>query len=191
MRALNITLALAWALWVGGADLVSAQHARVGLGTPATPDQIRGWDIDVRPDGVGLPAGTGTVEKGEKIYAEQCAACHGENGENPAKGFDRLAGGKGTLSTPRPVRTVGSNWAYAATIFDYVRRAMPFTAPQSLAPDEVYSVVAYLLYINDIVPREAALDAQTLPKVKMPNADGFIPDGRPDVEGMKCNADCK
>jgi len=188
MRALNITVALAGLLWV---DVASAQHARVGFGTPATPDQIGGWDIDVRPDGSGLPQGTGTVERGEKIYAEQCAACHGEKGQKPAKGFDQLAGGRGTLASPKPVRTIGSNWPYATTIFDYVRRAMPFPAPQSLTTDEVYSVVAYLLYINDILPKEAVLNAQTLPKVRMPNADGFIPDARPDVDDMKCKRDCQ
>ena len=188
MRALNITIALAGLLWV---DVASAQHARVGFGTLATPDQIGGWDIDVRPDGLGLPQGTGTVERGEEIYAEQCAACHGEKGRKPAKGFDQLAGGRGTLASPKPVRTIGSNWPYATTIFDYVRRAMPFPAPQSLTTDEVYSVVAYLLYINDILPKEAVLNAQTLPKVRMPNADGFIPDARPDVDDMKCKRDCQ
>jgi cytochrome c len=177
--------ALSWA------SLAFAQPAPVGLGTPATPDQIQGWDIDVRPDGSGLPQGSGTVAKGESIYAEQCAVCHGEKGQKPEKGFDQLADGRGTLASAKPVRTVGSNWPYATTVFDYVRRAMPFPSPQSLTPDEVYSVVAYLLYINDIVPREAVLNAQTLPKVRMPNADGFIPDGRPDVDDIKCKRDCR
>src|SRR5918998_4790989 len=105
MRALRITLAFAGLLWV---DVASAQHARLGLGTPATPDQIQGWDIDVRPDGAGLPPGSGTVEMGESIYAQQCAGCHGEKGQNPVQGIDLLVGGRGTLPTPRPVRTVGS-----------------------------------------------------------------------------------
>lgn len=168
-----------------------AQQGRLGLGTPATPEQIRGWDIDVRPDGAGLPPGKGSVEQGERIYAEQCAACHGEKGQNPAKGFDRLVGGKGTLAMPKPVQTIGSYWPYATTIFDYVNRAMPFTAPNSLTADEVYSVVAYLLYLNDIVPRQAVMNAQELKNVKMPNADGFIPDRRPDTEDLKCRVDCK
>ena len=123
MRALRITLALAGLFWV---NVASGEHDRLDIGTPATSEQIRGWDIDVRPDGLGLPPGTGTVEKGERIYAERCAACHGEKGQNPAQGFDQLAGGRGTLATPRPVRTIGSNWPYATTVFDYVRRAMPF-----------------------------------------------------------------
>ena len=187
MRALSITLIFAGLLAAGPA---CAQHGRVGIGTPVTESQIAGWNIDVRPDGTGLPPGQGSVAQGEKIFAEQCAACHGEEGQNPAPGFDRLAGGKGTLASPKPVQTVGSYWAYATTIFDYVYRAMPFSAPQTLTPDEVYSVVAYLLYINDIVPREAVINAQTLPEVKMPNADGFIPDGRPETEDLKCRRDC-
>lgn len=188
MRALSASVALILSFVTGSA---LAQQARFGLGTPAAPELILGWDIDVRPDGAGLPPGKGTVEQGEKVFAEQCAACHGEKGQSPAKGYDRLVGGKGTLATPRPVQTVGSYWPHATTIFDYVNRAMPFTAPNSLTADEVYSVVAYLLYVNDIVPREAVMDARELAKVKMPNADGFIPDGRPDAEGMKCTADCK
>jgi cytochrome c len=110
-----------------------------------------------------------------------------ESGER----FDRLVGGKGTLATPKPVQTVGSYWPYATTIFDYVNRVMPFAAPNSLTADEVYSVVAYLLYVNDILPRQAVMDAQELKKVKMPNADGFIPDGRPDTDDLKCKANCK
>lgn len=188
MRALSASVVVALVFFAGSA---LAQQARLGLGTPATLEQIRGWDIDVRPDGAGLPPGKGTVEQGEKVYAEQCAACHGEKGQNPAKGFDRLVGGKGTLATPKPVQTVGSYWPYATTIFDYVNRAMPFTAPNTLTADEVYSVVAYLLYVNDIVPRQAIMDAQELKKVKMPNAEGFIADGRPDTEDLKCKADCK
>jgi cytochrome c len=188
MQALSKTLLLAVGLFASGA---SAEQARLGLGQPATPEQIRGWDIDVRPDGAGLPAGQGTVAKGEKIFAEQCSACHGEKGQNPAKGFDRLVGGKGTLATPKPVQTVGSYWPYATTLFDYVHRAMPFPAPQTLTADEVYSVVAYLLYLNDIIPRDAVMNARELMKVRMPNADGFIQDGRPDAGDMKCKADCK
>src|SRR5262249_887141 len=137
MRALSVSVAVALFVF---ATPAFAQQARLSLGTPATPEQIRGWDIDVRPDGVGLPPGKGTVEQGEKVYAEQCAACHGEKGQNPAKGFDRLVGGKGTLATAKPVQTIGSYWPYATTVFDYVNRAMPFPAPNSLTTDEVYAV---------------------------------------------------
>jgi cytochrome c len=167
MRAHNAAVAIALAFLSGSAF---AEQARLGIGTPATSEQIRGWDVDVRPDGAGLPPGQGTVAQGEKIFAEQCAACHGEKGQNPAKDFDRLVGGKGTLATPKPVQTVGSYWPYATTVFDYVRRAMPFPAPQSLTPDEVYSVVAYLLYLNEIVPRETVMNAQELKKVRTPTA---------------------
>jgi mono/diheme cytochrome c family protein len=188
MRARSVILGIAMLLY---ADFACAQQSRLGLGTPATETQIKGWNIDVRPDGSGLPAGQGSAAQGERIFEEQCSACHGEKGQNPAKGFDRLAGGQGSLASPRPVQTVGSYWPYATTIFDYVNRAMPFVAPQSLTPDEVYSVVAYLLYINGIVPRDAVMNAQELTKVRMPNADGFIPDGRPDTEDSLCRVSCQ
>lgn len=168
-----------------------AQQPRFGLGTPARPEQIRAWDIDVRPDGAGLPPGKGTVAQGEKIYAEQCSACHGEKGLNPPQGFDRLVGGKGTLATPKPVQTVGSYWPYATTLYDYVNRAMPFTMPNTLSPDDVYSVVAYVLYLNDIVPKDKVMNADELKKVRMPNVNGFIPDARPDVDDLICKTDCK
>ncbi|MBR0799945.1 cytochrome c [Bradyrhizobium jicamae] len=188
MRAYSIAIGIGLTC-LAGAAIAGPGH--FGLGTPVTPEQIRPWDIDVRPDGTGLPPGQGTVEKGEKIFAEQCSACHGDKGQTPAKGFDKLVGGKGTLATAKPVQTVGSYWPYATTIFDYVHRAMPFPSPQSLSNDEVYSVVAYLLYLNDIVPRDTVLNADALKKVKMPNADGFIPDGRPDTPELICKSDCK
>jgi S-disulfanyl-L-cysteine oxidoreductase SoxD len=167
---------------LSGAPLcLRAQEAPpYGLGRAATPQELAGWDIDVRADGQGLPPGSGSVRDGMKVYAERCAACHGDKGEgNP---MDRLAGGAGTLASPNPVRTVGSFWPYATTLFDYVRRAMPFNAPQSLTADQIYAVCAYLLYLNQILPAEAIMDAQTLPKVQMPNRNGFTsPDPRPDV----------
>ena len=151
-----------------------------GIGHVATPAQIAGWDIDVRADGQGLPAGHGSVREGEAIYAQACAGCHGAKGEG--KPADRLVGGFGTLATAKPVRTVGSYWPYATTLFDFVRRAMPFDAPQSLTADQVYAVSAYILYLNDIVPQDTVLDARSLPKVAMPNRNGFTsPDPRPDV----------
>jgi S-disulfanyl-L-cysteine oxidoreductase SoxD len=170
---------------IAGAALAPAPSSandppRYGLGRPATQEEIAGWDIDVRADGAGLPAGHGSVQDGRKIFAETCAACHGERGEG--KAMDRLVGGFGSLATARPIRTVGSYWPYATTLFDYIRRAMPFNAPQSLTPDQVYAVSAYLLYLNGIVPESAVLDAKTLPEVRMPNRNGFTsPDPRPDV----------
>jgi S-disulfanyl-L-cysteine oxidoreductase SoxD len=187
MRTLSAMLGIIGLACVNSA---SAQNPRLGIGTSATHDLIRGWDIDVRFDGVGLPPGRGSVIEGGKIFAEQCAACHGEKAQKPTKSFDRLAGGRGTLATSKPIQTVGSYWPYAPTIFDYVNRAMPFPAPQTLTANEVYAVVAYLLYVNDIVPRDAVMDAHTLAKVKMPNADGFIRDARPDTADSKCANDC-
>jgi len=160
--------------------LLAKDGPRYGLGQPATPADIAGWDIDVRADGKGLPQGRGSVSDGQKIFAETCAACHGEHGEGGP--MDRLVGGVGTLASPNPVKTVGSYWPYAPTLFDYVRRAMPFTAPQSLTADQVYAVCAYILYLNRIIPAGAVLDAQTLPAIEMPNRHGFTsPDPRPDV----------
>jgi cytochrome c len=144
-----------------------------GFGRPATTGELAAADIDVRPDGAGLPPGRGSVAEGEALYATACAACHGEHGEKPVAGSPRLTGGRGTLATPGAVTTVGSYWPYATTLFDYIHRAMPFTAPQSLTPDQVYAVTAYVLRLNDIVPDGTVLDASTLPKVRMPNREGF------------------
>lgn len=161
---------------------------RYNIGQPITPEQLSGWDIDVRPDGAGLPPGKGSVKQGQEVYANACAVCHGDKGEGrrvegAVGGFDRLVGGQGTLDKPAPVVTIGSFWPYATTLFDYVRRAMPFHAPQSLTSDEVYAVSAYLLHLNGIVGEDAALDAKSLAEVKMPNRDGFIHDDpRPDVK---------
>jgi cytochrome c len=162
-------------------DTALATDAHLGIGRAATADEIAGWDIDVRADGQGLPSGHGSVSDGQKIYAETCAACHGQNGEG--KPADQLVGGFGTLATAKPVRTVGSYWPYATTLFDFIRRAMPFNAPQSLTTDQVYAVAAYILYLNKIVPETAVLDANSLPKIEMPNHNGFTsPDPRPDVQ---------
>jgi len=143
-----------------------------GLGRSATPDEIAGWNIDIAPDGAGLPAGKGGVADGGRIFARKCAACHGSRGEG--KPMDALVGGAGTIATGKPLKTVGSYWPYATTLFDYVRRAMPFDAPQSLANDDVYAVSAYVLWLNNIVPEDIVLDAQTLPRVVMPNREAFV-----------------
>jgi len=168
-------------LALGVVGAAPAADTRFGIGRPATPEEISGWDIDVRADGQGLPPGRGSVSEGQKIYAETCAGCHGPSGEG--KPADQLVGGLGTLATEKPVKTVGSYWPYATTLFDFVRRAMPFNAPQSLAPDQVYGVSAYILYLNKIVAADTVLDAESLPKIVMPNRDGFSsPDPRPDVK---------
>jgi hypothetical protein len=142
------------------------------LGRPLTPEEIRKIDITVSPDGRGLPAGSGSVAAGAAVYAKSCQACHGAQGAG--KPQDQLTGGVGSLASGKPVKTPASFWPAATTLFDYVRRAMPITAPQSLTNDEVYAVTAYILSIDGIVPSDAVLDAKSLTLVKMPNRDGFI-----------------
>jgi len=166
-----------------------------GFGKPATPQEIAGWDIDVRPDGTGLPKGRGSVEQGQAIYDDKCASCHGTFGESNS--YLQLAGGVGSLKTDQPVRTTGSKLNYATTLWDYINRAMPFTAPQTLKPDEVYALTAYVLNLNDILPADAVLDQDSLPKVKMPNRDGFTTqhgfmtrDGKPDTHNTACMTNC-
>jgi cytochrome c len=160
---------------------VSTPEARYGFGEPATAEQIAGWDIDVKPDGSGLPPGSGSVKQGEALFARLGAKCHGAKGEG-TDAAPPLVGGQGTLATDAPLKTVGSFWPYATTLYDYIHRAMPADAPQSLTPEEVYALCAYLLYLNGIVPEDAVLDAQSLPQVVMPNHAGFTsPDPRPDV----------
>jgi len=149
------------------------------VGRVATKDEIRAWNIDVPPTGEGLPAGQGTVKQGAQVFAAKCAMCHGPTGTEGPK--DKLVGGRNTLASPKPVRTVGSYWPYAPTLYDYINRAMPFNVPGSLTPEEIYSVIAWLLFKNEIVPEDAVMDAKSLPQVQMPNRDGFIPDQRPDV----------
>ncbi len=163
---------------------------RYGLGTVATPEQIAGWDIDVRPDGQGLPPGQGNVLAGEELYLQQCAVCHGEFGEGSGR-YPVLVGGEASLATDDPVKTLGSYWPYAPTIFDYIRRTMPFGAAQTLSDDHVYALTAFLLYMNEIVDEDFVADPTSLPAVEMPNRDGFIPDERPDVpKSVPCMSNC-
>ena len=142
------------------------------LGQPVRETDIAGWDISIAPDGGGLPAGRGTSAQGARVYEAKCQTCHGAKGVGQPN--DRLVGGQGTLASKAPVRTVGSYWPYASTVFDYVRRSMPYTQSQSLTNDEVYAVTAYLLHQNGIIAETDEMNAQTLPKVKMPNRDNFI-----------------
>ncbi|MEO6986539.1 MAG: cytochrome c [Paralcaligenes sp.] len=153
---------------------------KYNIGTPATAQQIAGWNIDVFPDGHNLPAGAGTVLQGRAIYVAQCASCHGAQGQGGIG--DKLAGGVGTLASKKPVRTVGSYWPYATTLYDYIRRSMPLTAPQTLSNDQVYAVTGYVLYLNSLVAEDASIDGKTLVQLKMPNRHGFEPDPRPDVK---------
>jgi cytochrome c len=144
------------------------------FGRPPTADEIKAWDIDVLPDGTGLPPGSGTVARGKEVYETNCEACHGTNGQGGIK--DRLVGGQGTLATDQPIKTVGSFWPYSTTLFDYIRRAMPYPSPGSLNADDIYAVSAYILNLNGIVPADAKLDKESLPRIEMPNRDGFIPE---------------
>jgi len=160
------------------------------IGRVPTPEEIARWDIDVRPDGLGLPRGRGTAKEGEEIYLARCASCHGEFGEAVGR-WPQLVGGQGSLTWDEPIKTVTSYWPYAPTVFDYIKRAMPFGDAQSLTDDEVYAITAFLLASDGIIPEDFVVDAESLPKIVMPNADGFIDDPRPDVPvGEPCMKDC-
>jgi mono/diheme cytochrome c family protein len=173
-------LAFVWTL--GFSVLAQGQKPqRLGIGRSATADEIRALDIDVMPDGTGLPEGRGTVAEGAAIYAAKCASCHGKNGEG--KPFDQLVGrdsgtGFAFAKDARLVRTIGNYWPYATTLFDYTARTMPFAQPGTLSANEVYGLVAYLLSLNKIVPADAVMDRQSLPKVVMPARDRFVRDNR-------------
>ena len=169
----------------------AAEPGAFGYGRIATPEEIAGWDIDVRgDDGAGLPPGNGDVAKGAEVFAEQCAACHGTFGEGEGR-FPKLVGGTGTLKLDRPEPTVGSYWPFAPTLWDYVNRAMPMQAPHTLSADDVYALTAYILNLNNIVPAEFVADRDSLPKVKMPNRDSFVwTDPRPDTMAKPCMSAC-
>jgi len=161
-----------------------------GIGRGAEPAEIAGWDIAVGGDGRRLPPGRGSVRDGEELYLTHCAACHGDFGE----GVDRwpaLIGGRGTLNTDQARRTVGSYWQHAPAVFDYVRRAMPYTQPQSLTNDEYYAITAYILHINELLPEDAVVGAAALRAVRMPNQDGFVLEDRPDTPDSACTSNCR
>jgi cytochrome c len=177
---------------IAGILLATATASRAqspyGIGQTATPAEIAGWNTDIGADGSGLPAGSGSVSHGREVYQNQCAACHGDQGQGGVG--DRLAGGQGTLATSKPIRTVGSFWPYAPTLFDYIRRAMPQNAPGSLSNEDVYAVSAYILYLNRLLPADAVLDAKSMAAIKMPNRKMFVDDARPDVKNSACMSDC-
>ena len=164
---------IAAALLAGSVAQAAPAPAPPKLGRAASPEDIAKFDISIPPDGTGLPAGSGSVAKGAEVFAAKCQVCHGANGAGTPSG-DRLSGGIGTLNTANPIKTVSSYWPYATTLFDYIRRAMPITNPQSLENDEAYAVTAYILSFDNIVPKDAVLDAASLPKVQMPNRAGFV-----------------
>ena len=167
---------------------------KLGLGRPALPEEIAAWDLDVHPDGSGLPVGSGSVEDGETVFVENCAVCHGEFAEG-AGNWPKLAGGEGTLADKDPLKTVGSYWPYLSTVYDYVRRSMPFGAAQTMSDDDVYAITAYILYSNYLVEDDFVLSNENFLDVEMPNADGFIVDDRETAEAHfwtePCMENCK
>jgi len=156
-----------------------AQSPKYKVGRAPTEEQIKAWSISALPDGTGLPEGKGTALEGRDVYDRRCSECHG----NKAQGADAgaLVGGQGSLATAKPLKTVGSYWSHATTLWDYTNRAMPFDTPGVLTNDQVYAVVAFVLFLNGIVEEDAEMNSETLPKVEMPNRDGFVKDARPDV----------
>ena len=188
---LRLLTALGTLLAVAGASPAAAQMPTYGVGRAPTAGEVEEWDLTIPPDGRGLPPGKGTAALGKPIFAERCASCHGDKGEDPkyrllagrprpltaahlTESIDPLVGGQ-------PVLTIGSFWQYATTLWGYIRRSQPFDAPGSLTADQVYAVTAYLLHVNGIIGEQDVLDARSLPQIRMPNRDGFVPDARPDV----------
>ncbi|MFB9150083.1 c-type cytochrome [Roseovarius ramblicola] len=177
--------ATATAVWAG----------EYGLGRPALPEEVAAWDVKIMPDGRGLPEGSGDVWTGEEVFVEKCAVCHGDFAEGVGN-WPKLAGGEGTLADKDPLKTVGSYWPYLSTVWDYVNRSMPFGNAQSLSPDEVYAITAYILYSNFLVDDDFVLSHENFAEVEMPNADGFIVDDRAETEyaiwhGEPCMENCK
>ena len=166
-----------------------AKDNKLNIGSAASPEQIAGWDIDVRPDGQGLPPGSGSVSDGETLYEAQCAVCHGVFGEGEGS-WPVLAGGAGTLKEARPEKTVGSYWPHLSTLWDYINRAMPFFTPQTLSADEVYALTAYILYLNELVDDDFELSQENFTTIKLPNNGSFIEDPRPDVHNKRCMKKC-
>lgn len=188
----GIAAALALSFAVAG-PLSAAERKYAGIGRAPTPDEIKSWDIDIRPDGQGAPAGHGTAREGERVYLVKCASCHGEFGEGAGR-YPVLIGGHGTLKDMRPEKTIGSYWPYASTVFDYIKRAMPFGDAQSLTDDETYALTAYLLFMNDVVEEDFAVTQDNIGTIEMPNEANFFMDPRPDAQpasGKPCMKDCK
>jgi S-disulfanyl-L-cysteine oxidoreductase SoxD len=167
---------LVGAAWAALASALAQTPSYKNVGKTPSADEIKAWDISVGPAGKELPPGSGTAQEGAPIYARKCQTCHGATLQgNPAAGVPRLMGGQGTLTTLHIQRTIGSYWPFATTVWDYINRAMPPNQGGSLKPDEVYSLTAFLLYKNDIIPESDVIDAKSLPKIQMPNRNHFIP----------------
>jgi cytochrome c len=164
--------------------MVCGQSRKYNLGRTATSQEIQTRDISISPTGEGLPSGQGSAKDGRRLYVAQCASCHGVRGD-VRPGNTPGAGDQGTIDRDKNLTTVGSYWPYATTVWDYINRAMPYQQPGSLSPDDVYSITAYVLYLNGIAGENEVLNAKTLPKIVMPNRDGFVPDPRPDTKAAK------
>ena len=161
------------------------------FGHPMSEADLAAWNIDIRtPDGLGLPAGRGSVAEGRQIYAAKCVVCHGADAKGGAV-YGTMVGGIGSFRGSPRVLTPGSMYPYAPILFDYIRRSMPMDRPQTLSANEVYALSAYLLNLNGLVPADAVMDAQSMPKVQMPNRDGFLVDDRPDTKAVRCMTNCK
>ena len=158
---------------------LAAQPPTYHVGRAPTSDELKRIDIDVLPDGRGLPPGSGTAASGKPLYEQKCLTCHGPTGKEGPQ--EALTGGKGSLATSKPVKSVGSYWPYATTLWDYIHRAMPFDHPGTLTDNDVYALTAYVLFLNDIVQQDTVVDQSTLATIQMPNRNGFGPDPRPDV----------
>ena len=186
----KLAVAAIAAACIPAAFVAAADNGSLGLGTTPTPAQIEGWAIAVRPDGQGLPAGSGSVKDGDELYANVCASCHGTFGEGVGR-YPRIAG-EGKLTGERPEQTVQTYWPYATTLFDYINRAMPFPSPHVLPPEQVYAVTAYVLNLNSLVDDDFVADRNSLPKVRMPNREGFNwTDPRPDTHDAACMSNCR
>jgi cytochrome c len=193
-REVGRTLAVLGTLVLTGGAAVAQEpqtgRPSVGFGRPITEEAIAPWNIDIRTsDGHGLPPGRGSVAEGQRVYQARCFACHGDKAAGGPM-YGTMVGGINSFTTDRRVLTPGSMYPYAPILFDYIRRTMPMDRPGTLTNDEVYAVSAYLLALNGLIPETAVMDAQSLPKVRMPNRDGFIPDDRPDVRAIRCMSGC-
>lgn len=184
----NLSLVVLILLFSGSA--LAKSNEKYQIGRTATDVEIAGWNIDIRPDGKGLPKGQGSAIYGEAIYESKCATCHGSFGEGEGR-WPALAGGEGSLTEDRPEKTIGSYWPYASTLWDYINRAMPFPTPKTLTVEEVYSITAYVLYLNEIIEEDFVLTQDNLAKIDMPNKDGFYIDNRPDSTNIRCMKNCK
>ena len=184
-RLVLATIACAFA-----GSALAADPPRPKFGKPIAEQDIAAWNIDIRTqDGLGLPAGKGTAAEGEKVCAQKCVSCHGE-GATGGPVYGPMVGGIGSMTTEKRVLTPGSMYPYAPILFDYIRRAMPMDAPQTLTNDEVYGLAAYILQLNGLIKAEDVMDAKSLPKVEMPNRNAFVPDDRPDVKAERCMEKC-